>query len=296
MPAREEFLDDLSAAAVDLVAGWDALAARCGDTLAATSPCAEEARSFPPEQADPEVAARTIVADCVVYVAAASQQLRMLAKLDQTDLVLNGWGITRTIVEYCSRVAWLLAPDASPRNRLARWYMERISSAQRTRKAAKSMRDNPAAARAKKRRDTILADARTVFPGAEMYSEAEPAGWSIGGEPYVGLSKAADMFGRKYLNSKGLYDVLSGLTHPSLELLAQQTQTTPRSGARFKAFVARTEIVHWQFAVACLAVRWAAQHVAAYLEVEASDLEAWLDRHSVFHGGEFVRWAADEMR
>jgi hypothetical protein len=82
-------------------------------------------------------------------VTAAAQQLRALVGLLGPEIVLTGWSVTRTLAEHCSRVAWLLSPDATPIGRVARFYMERVVSVHVARMAAEkigeraSARDSP---------------------------------------------------------------------------------------------------------------------------------------------------------
>ncbi|WP_139057944.1 hypothetical protein [Tsukamurella pseudospumae] len=287
MSGVDELLEDLSLAAADLLRDWEALARACGAKATPTSPCACQAPTFPVRLAKPEVVAQEIATDCVVYVAAASQQLRMLAKLDDTELVLNGWSITRTVVEHCSRVGWLLDRDVSARARLARWYMELIASAQRMRNVAKATGDTALRERAERHRDRIVSDARRVFPDAAVYPGGEPRNWSVDGEKYAGLSKAANNFGRDHLEQRGLYDSLSSFTHPSLDRLAQQTRAAPRGTELFKQFVAAPADIRWQFAIACNSVRSAAQLIAWYLELDATGIDTWGGRHPALRLGAF---------
>lgn len=164
----------------------------------------------------PQQLTQAIAQDAAMYVTAASQHLRALAALLGPEIVLTGWSLTRALAEHCGRAAWLLGPSATPTGRVARFYMERIVSLHMTRLATEQMGNRKYAMELKRDRGALLSQARQIFPDIELFKIEELSDWAVDGEPYAGLGKAVNDFGRDSLGGKGLYDVLSTFTHPSV--------------------------------------------------------------------------------
>ncbi|WP_234659804.1 hypothetical protein [Agromyces marinus] len=277
-PEAETF-DAERAGALDLVVTWYSIASGLGKPTLPTSKCAHEATQLPQTVDQPEKVARSVVTHSAAYVAAAVQQLRALEHLVGPDLVLVGWTVTRTLVEHCSRVIWLLDPDATPTGRLARWYMELITSAQMMRLSAKTMRDKASASEAKALREKVLGDARRTFPDIALFENVKDLDeWSVGGEPNAGLGHAVRLLGN-LISTHGLYDVLSGFTHPSIFRLQKQTVSVAHDGYDYKSYYAEPDVVRWQFAVSCTSIYLAAHTILDYLDLDTTPLEEWADRH-----------------
>ncbi|TSD58155.1 hypothetical protein [Aeromicrobium piscarium] len=249
-----------------------------------------EATLLPPEIAAPEQLTRAVANDAVLYVTAATQQLRSLAALVAlgSEIVLTGWSVTRTLAEHCGRAAWLLSPDVTPTGRVARFYMERIVSIHMARLAAEKIGERGYAKELKREREVILAQARQVFPDIDLFTVEKLNDWEVGGEPYAGLSKVLNLFGESHLDANGLYDTLSSFTHPSLHRLRAQTQIKQLDDRVHHAFVAEPDVIHWQLATASMCVYGAAQHAVGYLDIDPALLEEWADRHP-----RLLKWARE---
>lgn len=268
----------LKAGALELASTWNDVAYHCGDPTPPSSRCAEDAATLPPGVEARHHLTRAIAQDAATYVTAASQHLRALAGLLGPEIVLTGWSLTRALVEHCGRAAWLLSPDATPIGRVARFYMERIVSLHMARLATEQIGDRKHAKELKRGREALLNQAKQVFPDVELFKTEELNDWAVGGEPYTGLGKAVNDFGRGSLGGKGLYDVLSTFTHPSLYRLRAQTSVTELEDRLHFAFTMEPDVIRWQLAMACGSVYRAAHHVAGYLELDEAPLEQWAAR------------------
>ncbi|MGF9663155.1 hypothetical protein AAIH25_14960 [Arthrobacter crystallopoietes] len=275
-----ESYEDAVAGMLDLATTWDALAFRCGDATPKFSQCAVEAKALPTSIEVPVQLTRAIAGDAVSYVSAASQHLRALATLLGPEIVLTGWSVIRATAEYCGRVNWLLNPGATPTDRVARFYMERIVSIHMTRMATDKIGQKQASKQYKQKRQQVLNEARQVFRDITLFDNDGPNGWVVGDQPYASLSSAVNTFGKEQLNADGLYDMLSGFTHPSLIRLGAQTTTVRLEDRLHHAFVADPGVLRWQFALACACVYRAAHLVTSYLGMDATPLEEWADHHS----------------
>lgn len=271
--------EELRRSTLKLASAWDAVAYRCGDATTSSSRCAQEAAVLPSDVESPEQLTQAIAQDAATYVTAASQHLRALAALLGPEIVLTGWSLTRALAEHCGRAAWLLGLDATPKGRVARFYMERVVSLHMARMATKQIGDRKHATELRRGREDLLSQARKLFPDIALFELEELNDWSVGCEPYAGLGKAVNDFGRDSLGGKGLYDVLSTFTHPSLYRLRAQTTVTQLEDRVHYAFTAEPDVVRWQLGVACSSVYRAAHHVVAYLGVDDTPLEQWADDH-----------------
>ncbi|MDK0522854.1 hypothetical protein [Streptomyces sp. ML-6] len=269
----------LKAGALDLASTWDGVAYRLGGETPPLSRCAQEAAVLPSGVEAPEKLTRTIAQDAATYVTAASQHVRALAGLLGPEAVLTGWSLTRALVEHCSRATWLLGLDVTPTGRVARFYMERIVSLHMARLAAEQVGNRKRAKKLKRDREALLSQARQVFPDIKLFKVEKLNDWAVGGETYAGLGKAVNGLGRDHLNTRGLYDMLSTFTHPSLYRLHAQTTVTQLEDQVHYAFTAHPDVIRWQIAVASGSVYRAAHHVVAYLQLDVAPLEQWADDH-----------------
>lgn len=277
-PSGVATIEGLTAGALELAAAWDAVAYRLGEGTLPSSPCAREAANLPSHIEDPQQLTRAIVQDAATYVSAASQHLRVLGSLLGPEIVLTGWSLTRALVEHCGRAAWLLGPAERPTDRVARYYMEWIVSLHMARLAAERADDQKQVKELKRKRSRLLNLAKQVFPDAELFKSNELNEWSVGGEPYAGLAKAVNG-SLGFLGGKGLYDVLSTFTHPSLYRLHTQVQVTKLEDRFHNAFTADPDVIRWQLVVASTRVYEAGRLIVGYLELDGTELEQWADRH-----------------
>lgn len=269
----------LATGMMDLTKTWDALAAKFGESISPTSQCSREARMLSDTVDQAQLITRTIAHDGATYVSAAVQHLRALAGLLGPDFVLTGWPVTRALVEHCGRAAWLLSPNATPTGRIARFFMERIVSLHMARMSTQQTGDKASAKELKKERTRILVEAQQIFPGTTLYEVGELNTWSIGGEPYAGLSRATKDFSVDSLGIQGLYDTLSTLAHPSLYRLGTQTRVKKLDGRSQYTFAATPEVIHWQLVTASGSVYRTAHHVVGYLGIDPAPLERWAQHH-----------------
>ncbi|MFZ2240798.1 MAG: hypothetical protein WAV90_14900 [Gordonia amarae] len=284
-------LADMVGGAIELAETWVSLAHQCGAPTIPTSRCAYDGAHMPAEVERPAHVSRAIATDAVIYVAAATQQLRALAHLAGPEIVLTGWTVTRTVAEHCGRVAWLLDPAITPNARLARWYMEQIVGIQMARLSLDQKRQRANINQIKANRDSLVSQARRVFPDLAVFTTDALNHWSVGGESYASLSAAVNRLGHERLNSKRLYDVLSTYTHPSLYRLHTQTRSEQNEDHIRQVFIADPEIVRWQFAIACACVQQAAHYVGSYLALDTTSLETWADHHPLL-----TSWTLDALR
>lgn len=262
-----------------LAEAWDAVGYRCGDAPAPGSPCDIETHRLAHQVERPDTMLRTIAGDCALYVSAASQQLRALAKLMGPEIVLSGWPLVRSAVEHCGRVAWLLGSVDEPRDRVARFYMEWIASTHYARMAARTAGLEERAAEHKADRTRAIQSAREIFPDAAMPNHEDKIGdWEIGGQRYKTLGGAVRLL-QERMNTTGLYATLSAVTHPSVTMLQGQIRTTDLGDKKFMKFQADVRVIHWQAAVAGGAVYCAGSQVAQYLRIDDTELEHWADAH-----------------
>ncbi|MFF4095859.1 hypothetical protein ACFYYY_18835 [Streptomyces sp. NPDC001834] len=269
----------LKVGALDLASTWDGVAYRLGDETPPSSRCAQEAAMLPSGVGAPEQLTRTIAQDAATYVTAASQHVRALAGLLGPEIVLTGWSLARALGEHCGRATWLLGLDVTPTGRVARFYMERIVSLHMARLATEQIGDRKKAKKLRRGREALLSQARQIFPDIELFEVEKLNDWAVGGEPYAGLGKAVNGLGRDHLTTRGLYDMLSTFTHPSLYRLRAQTTVTQLEDRVHYAFTAQPDVIRWQIAVASGSLYRAAHHVVAYLQLDDAPLEQWADGH-----------------
>lgn len=273
----------LEAALVGIATVWDQVALECGGPTPAGSQCSDEFRRYPSSVDEPEALARAIATDAVIYISAASQQLRALAVLvNKPEFLVASWPVVRSVVEHCSRAAWLLEPveGGDPAPRIARFYMERIVAAGHAKNAASAMKDRPTEKKLRKLRNAYLKQAKELFPDTEIYESLEKTNaWSVGGEPYRGLTKSVNTFGREQLKATGLYDSLSSFTHPSTLKIGAQTKVTKLEDKLHSQFVDDQLRSRGQIGIACSAVYRAGHHVTSYLAMSDQGLEAWYDSY-----------------
>lgn len=219
-----------------------------------------------------------------LYVDAIGQHILAIeALLRARRVAVALWPLVRAELELAGRIAWLLDPGIEQQAgevRVARLYLEMISSFQRDRYTAENF-DKAAEKRSKTARDQKLAEARGLFERVEVdLSSPEAFGnWNIGGEALPGLGTAVDAFLEVSFKgkSKALYDILSDYSHPSLSAIARQTMPVEVEGVALRPWTVEIEIVERQVHYACAILYKAAHYVASYYELDASPLEQWVN-------------------
>lgn len=265
-------------ALLGLAAAWDNVAFQCGGQPSPGSQAHDDARALPGGVESRDQLVQAIAQAGVVCSSASAQCVRSLATLFGPGIVVTGWAVTRTIVEHCSRVGWLLADseDLPATNRAARFFMEAIASTQIARLAAGREGRTKEVKALKETRDRLLGQAKTLDPEASLFKSVEQLSeWSIAGNTYVGLGKAVADFGKVHLGRKGLYANLSSYTHPSLSRLNKHVASGKLEDRTYRAFIAPPEVIHEQLAVGCSSLYRAASLVVNYEALDGHALEAW---------------------
>lgn len=218
-----------------------------------------------------------------LYVDGIGQHLLALETLVSAGRVtIAPWPLIRAELELAGRVAWLLEPDLgeqSGERRVARFYMELISSHQRERFTAGKL-SRSREKEAKKARDAKLEEARSVFGSLELdFSSIDKIeSWVISDESFKGLGEGARLFVQLcFLKSSGLYDFLSDYSHPSLTAFARQTSEIVSDGVTTRPWVVELDTVEHEVRLACLVFYKACQILAGYFNIEASALDRWAE-------------------
>lgn len=228
-----------------------------------------------------------------LYVEAISQQLLALKALLKARAITVGlWPLVRAELELAGRVSWLLEPDLGPRSgerRVARFYLESVSSLQRERFTAGKF-DKAQAKKLKSERDAKIFEARSVFgvfapdlPGMDKIET-----WELHGEILPGLGAGALKFVDLCLSTgAGLYDILSDYSHPSLTAILRQTTAVDIGGITSRPWLTTLDTVQEQVRLACIISYKACHLLAGYYALDDSPLERWADSvpHSWFIAG-----------
>lgn len=218
-----------------------------------------------------------------LYVDAISQHLLALkALVDAKTLTVGPWPLVRAELELAGRVSWLLEPDLGPRSgerRVARFYLEAISSLQRERFTAGKL-DKTRAKQLKRERDAKIAEAKSVFgvftPDLSGMDKIET--WEVHGEKMLGLGAGATHFvDTCFTKGFGLYDFLSDFSHPSLTAILRQTTKVDTDGVARRPWRTELDIVEAQARIACLIFYKACYLLAGYYALDESPLESWAE-------------------
>lgn len=224
------------------------------------------------------VQAATAYADLIrLQLAAISALLRA------REVVGTLWPIVRAELEVAGRVAWLLHPTVeqpAAEVRVARYYLEAISSLQRARFTSGKY-DQAAEKSNKARRDATIATAKGLFPdlALELGTPDVIGGWVLRGEPMMGLGAGANLFAKLFLSGSGkaLYDILSDYSHPSLVSIESQTRLVDDGKVASNPWVVPPETVEHQCRWACTILYKTWHLISAYLQLDVSPLERWAD-------------------
>ena len=218
-----------------------------------------------------------------LYVDAIAQHVEAFEALIRTRrLTVAPWPIVRAALEVAGRVAWLLEPDLGERSgerRVARFYLESISSLQRDRYTVGKY-DRARAKRVKRNRDAQIAEATAVYGDLNLdLSKIENIeSWTIHDEPYLGLGAAVQRFTDLcFTEASGLYDHLSDYSHPSLLATTRQTTSGEGDGVTSRTWTVDVTTIEHQTRLTCLILYKAAHLIADYYDTDAALLERWAD-------------------
>ncbi|MGP0101142.1 MAG: hypothetical protein ACLPUT_05915 [Solirubrobacteraceae bacterium] len=184
------------------------------------------------QPAYPAGTAVAIAAPVNMYFIAAHEDLGGLGALYRAHHVTYPPGkLLRAVIEYCSRMLWILQHDDQPvENRLARAMLEALWSAEQAQKAAKHLEGK---------------DSDAYRAEAAIFKQTRASTEEIFGAPIVdenhrhklrgiylpGLEDGVAWMFHEYLGvsdskngAKGIYDVFCALTHPVLYPMLQMWQ------------------------------------------------------------------------
>lgn len=275
---------ELSAALERLVAAWFEVGHGLGVVPPPTSPAGADAVQFAVFKPDgPKNVGHAPGQYAGLYVEAIGQHLLALrALLDAKALTVGPWPLVRAELELAGRISWLLEPDLGPTSgerRVARFYLEAISSLQRERFTAGKL-DKAQAKQIKRERDAKIAEAKSVFgtfaPDLSGMDKIET--WELHGEMIPGLGAGATQFvDTCFAKGVGLYDFLSDFSHPSLTAIFRQTTKVDADGVTRRPWLTTLDIVEDQARIGCLILYRACQLLVGYHALDESPLERWAD-------------------
>lgn len=280
-----ERLDDLAAICDRLVEACHEMASGSANVPDPASQIATEAAGFRAAYPNAPTNIEYAPAQAATsYVELIRLQLASIAALLRAREVAGTlWPLVRAELESAGRVAWLLEPTVEQPAaivRVARFYLEAISSLQRARFTTGKY-DRAAEKRLKAERNANIEAAKFVFPDISLDFEKPDSigGWTIYGQPMLGLGAAANLFAGLSMTGPGraLYDILSDYSHPSLVSIEQQTRLIDDGQVASRPWVATWDEVEHQTRWACTILYKACHLIGAYLELDAGPLERWAD-------------------
>ncbi|WP_409430093.1 hypothetical protein ACJEIK_18265 [Mycobacterium sp. SMC-16] len=268
-----------------IVTAWQQVGSQARGALALDSPFSRDRLDFRASHPD---APQNIEAASLYtgeYVSAIGQYVLAIAALFETNqAVLSVWPLIRAELEIAGRIAWLLAPGSSESVvsstlRIARFQMEFLATLCRERFTASQMKNRGRERESKTIRDRLRADLMQVFPDAQTdWSEpGDERSWDVGGVKYVGLGHATKLFAESCMgDDRGLYDVLSDYSHPSLfRLRAQSSMVDTGQGFQALMYEVPPGMLEWQARIACTIFYKSAHLVAGYFGLDDRPLELW---------------------
>lgn len=299
-----EHLDKLSTTCRSLAEAWYRIGWRLGDPVSATAPLSRDQDDLAAwRPGETSGLGMRVGMGGAKYVDAMAQHIQSISSLlDARRIVLSIWPIVRAELEIAGRVAWFLEPGTPPalitaKQRLARYMMDLLASLCRERYTAERTRKRALARDFKRERDGVRTHLERLFPctNTEWKKLDDEKKWNVGGESYLPVGRGANEFCRAHLGgARGLYDLLSGLSHPSLVALDKQSEDVNLGERILKTYVSDRETIEWPVQLACLALYKSAYHVAGYFELHdaGDELEQWADTCSQ----EFGHWFSSDPR
>jgi hypothetical protein len=173
-----------------------------------------------------------------LYLVGATAHLLNLGILYRNDgHHLSPELLVRAIVELSLRMEWLLSVESTDRGRAARGHLERLHGHQSSLRAAKRLGnggDQSHYSKIKQARKEALAEVQHVFYDHEIAIDLgkDSTEWILSGEKLPGPALLAARFGEitdmGERTGEGVYDFLSGYTHPNaLELHLRMADVAP---------------------------------------------------------------------
>jgi hypothetical protein len=225
--------------------------------------------------------------DCTKYVSAANRHAYGIAALvDQQEVFLSPWPLLRAQLEAGGRVTWLLEPHTKdgtgvgPKRRCARWFLEQFASVCYQHEALKALKSKHKPA-AKRRRSKTADEIERLFgtrlEWTGLSSELE---WVIGPDRYLSLASGCRLFATHLNDSMtGMYPVLSGYSHPSLQFIDEVlVENVTNDGFRRTNWLVEPEMLHRFVAWSGGLTYRTATGMLSYLDGRQDLLEVAMDR------------------
>ncbi|GAB3002741.1 hypothetical protein [Saccharothrix stipae] len=290
VPPSEQYaeLDRWCELLAQLCAAWGSTAEQGRTTPPQTSPASREDVLLTARHADWQAHdASNTGRDAAVLTDAAAQHLLGLRSLAVDRAVtLPLWPLARHVAEYAAQAGWLLAPDITADQRVARRWLLKLVNFHRYRQTLGSMTATKKDLRtAKNLRAQVEQELRHRFPDAgdlgwtlEQHPNGPP--WNIAGQHVPSLGELVRAFVKVhgFHQARGIYDMLSLQSHPNLDVVV----------ARHVERVVHEDFVQYTFRIdvpqairvlrtAALLFYRAAMVVTSYFELDPARLNAWYD-------------------
>lgn len=198
---------------------------------------------------------RRVYWDTAKYSSAVRRHARGIAALvSEREPFLSPWPVLRAQLEFAGRMAWILEPfdvDESgepmgipARRRAGRYFLDALASACYRRKALAEMKSRHKTS-AKREREHLHAEVVRLFETACTWEQpGSELTWSIDGDRYASLARGAQLYARHLQPGlDGLYDALSGYSHPSIRFLDEGLDEDRVEDWRFLHWRIEPEIV-----------------------------------------------------
>jgi len=223
--------------------------------------------------------------DAAALVDAAACHLRGLRSLTRDRaVVLTLWPLARHVAEYAAQAGWLLDPEITVEQRVARRWLMKLTNVHRYRQTVASINaSTPTVKIARNLRAQAEHDLLRRFPDAGDLNwklENHPQGppWTLAGQHVPGLGQMVRGFIKihGFQQGHGMYDMLSLQSHPNLDVVvASLLEPVQHEGfvqVGYRVDIPQTTRV---LRVAALMFYRAAMAVVSYFALDPAELNAW---------------------
>ncbi len=224
--------------------------------------------------------------DAAGLIDAAARHVSGLRSLViDNNLALTLWPVTRAVVEHIAHAGWLLDPEVTPEQRVARRWMAVLANACRYRWFLSAVGASKAEVKtAKLARERVRGELLDRFPGTNLdwSIEDDPNGppWVVADQSYPGLGKSIRRFGQYagLHNVAGLYELLSLHTHPNLHAgLVSSVQVVQHDTFIHFSYVGDVEQTIQLVRLASMYLYRAGAAMCGFFQLDPTELEAWAD-------------------
>ncbi|WP_447002498.1 hypothetical protein ACRAKI_22580 [Saccharothrix isguenensis] len=223
--------------------------------------------------------------DAIGLVDAAARHLSGLRTLlTECNLILTTWPPARAVVEHVAHAGWLLDPEITAEQRVARRWMAKLVDAHRHRRLTTALKaPNGRRQAARRNRDQIRDEVARRFPGINLdwdtgqHPHSPP--WEIAGQRYPGLGEAT----RRFIDydgmsgAHGLYDLLSLMAHPNRTAIASVLAPVERDGYIEYGYRLDHKEAVWPVDLAATFLYRAGMVVCSFFQLDDTALEASAD-------------------